>query len=96
MAASVPYFRLGIDFVCWRGLLTRLLCTVYESRDDWIIAVSLYRGTYYMCEYETEKRHEDRLHPDAQQARMAYWGHKFEQYCVTGKWTSTNSSIKVF
>ncbi|XP_046579126.1 decapping and exoribonuclease protein-like [Haliotis rubra] len=74
---------LNTDFVCWRGLLTRLLCTPYENRDGWIIAVTLFRGTYYLCEFETEEKRHERETTTERQDQMCYGGWKFEQYLTT-------------
>ncbi|XP_064609120.1 decapping and exoribonuclease protein-like [Liolophura sinensis] len=73
---------LNTDFICWRGLLTKLLCTPFERRDGWLIAIILYRGTYYMCEYDTEERKHQKQRITQRQDEMCYWGWKFEQYLV--------------
>ncbi|XP_013412716.1 decapping and exoribonuclease protein isoform X2 [Lingula anatina] len=36
--------NLHTDFVCWRGLLTKLLCTPYENKDGWLIAVTKFNA----------------------------------------------------
>ncbi|XP_046351572.2 decapping and exoribonuclease protein-like [Haliotis rufescens] len=74
---------LNTDFVCWRGLLTRLLCTQYESRDGWIIAVTLFKGTYYLCEFETEEKKHQRDTTTERQDQICYGGWKFEQYLTS-------------
>ena len=74
---------LHTDFVCWRGLLTKLLCTSYEGRDGWQIAVTKYNGTFYLCEFETERRQQEKLRETERQREMSYWGFKFEQYLTT-------------
>ena len=72
------------DFICWRGLLTKLLCTPYENQEGWKIAVCRFRGTLYMCEFDTdEKLQENRLDDKCQQ-KMCYWGFKFETYITAG------------
>lgn len=63
------------NFVCWRGLLTKILCTPYETRDGWTIAVSRFGGTLYMCECEKTASY-----PGME--LMTYWGFKFEQYAT--------------
>ncbi|KAH1182975.1 hypothetical protein KIL84_004467 [Mauremys mutica] len=35
------------DFVTWRGHLTKVLTTPYESQEGWLLAVSLFRGTLH-------------------------------------------------
>ncbi|XP_062585389.1 decapping and exoribonuclease protein-like [Saccostrea cucullata] len=73
------------DFVCWRGLLTKLLCTPYENRDGWLIAVTRYKDTFYMCEFDTESRKRQKQEMSERQKEMSYWGWKFEQYVTSDK-----------
>ena len=77
-------FSLHTDFVCWRGLLTKILTTPYERRDGWIIAVTLYNDTYYMCEFDTEELLNAKENKSTREKHMAYWGYKFEQYLTSG------------
>lgn len=77
--------QLSTDFVCWRGLLTKILCTPYESQDGWIICVTKFQGTYYLCEFETKKRARDRENESERQKLMCYWGVKFEQFVTTDR-----------
>ena len=76
---------LNTDFICWRGLLTRILTSLYENRDGWIIGVTLFNGTYYMCEFDTVSKLNQRMNASEREKHMTYWGHKFEQYVVSGK-----------
>ncbi|KAL2101038.1 hypothetical protein ACEWY4_002799 [Coilia grayii] len=71
---------LGIDFVTWRGHLTKLLTTPYETQDGWLLAVSRLAGTFYISEVETEKARRDRENRTERHEEMMYWGYKFEQY----------------
>ena len=34
--------------VCYRGLLTTLLCTSYESKEGWEVTAARWRGTIYL------------------------------------------------
>ena len=72
------------DFVCWRGLLTKLLCTPYEKLEGWKIAVCRFRRTLYMCEFETDEKLDDSRFDDKRQQEMSYWGFKFETYITAG------------
>ncbi|XP_076075179.1 decapping and exoribonuclease protein-like [Mytilus galloprovincialis] len=76
---------LHTDFICWRGLLTKLLCTPYENRDDWLIAITKYNNTIYMCEFETEHRKKNKADMTERQDEMSCWGWKFEQYVTADK-----------
>lgn len=76
------YFRLSADFVCWRGVLTKLAATPYDSgsrAEGWKIAVAKFRGTHYIREYDTEKHKENERNMTQRQRLMSYWGHKFEK-----------------
>ncbi|KAH9508443.1 hypothetical protein Btru_055247 [Bulinus truncatus] len=77
--------RLNIDFVCWRGLLTKLLCIPYENREDLLVAVIYFRGTYYMCEYDTDHKILQKKNATPEQEEMCAWGFKFEQYVTADK-----------
>ncbi|XP_035253005.1 decapping and exoribonuclease protein [Anguilla anguilla] len=71
---------LGVDFVTWRGHLTKLLTTPYETREGWMLAVTRLGGTLYVSEVETEAARRDREASSARHQEMMYWGYKFEQY----------------
>ncbi|XP_068193966.1 decapping and exoribonuclease protein [Antennarius striatus] len=71
---------LDVDFVTWRGHLTKLLTTPYETRDGWLLAVTRFRGTLYISEVETEAARRERENRTERHEEMMYWGYKFEQY----------------
>lgn len=74
---------LKTDFVCWRGLLTTMSVSPYEKFNDWMFSIILHKGTYYLCEIETEKHKNERLNQDEKSKSFTYWGHKFETYITT-------------
>jgi len=76
---------LSTDFVCWRGLLTRLLCVPYENRDDLLIGVIKFRNTFFLCEFETEAKKRQKEETTPRQEEMCAWGFKFEQYVTKEK-----------
>ena len=84
---------LNTDFICWRGLITKILCTPYENREGWKIAITLYNHTYYMCEFDTDARKEQRKSESHYQKVLTYGGYKFEQYVTS---TSKHSLYLVF
>jgi len=74
------------DFVCWRGLLTKLLVTPYENREGWIIAASRSGGrTIFMDDYDTEGRKFNKSRMTEEHKEMTFWGYKFEQYVTSAK-----------
>uniref|UniRef100_A0AAV2KFJ4 Decapping nuclease n=1 Tax=Knipowitschia caucasica TaxID=637954 RepID=A0AAV2KFJ4_KNICA len=76
---------LDVDFVMWRGHLTKLLTTPYENREGWMFAVTRFRGTIYISEVETEAARRDRDNRTERHSEMMYWGYKFEQYMCADK-----------
>ncbi|RNA07088.1 decapping and exoribonuclease [Brachionus plicatilis] len=74
---------LKLDFVCWRGLLTTMSVSAYDKFKDWKFSIILYRGTYYLCEIETDSQREQRINPDQKTKSFTYWGHKFETYITS-------------
>ncbi|XP_034751223.1 decapping and exoribonuclease protein isoform X1 [Etheostoma cragini] len=71
---------LDVDVVTWRGHLTKLLTSPYETREGWLLAVTRFRGTLYISEVETEAARRDRETRTERHEEMMYWGYKFEQY----------------
>jgi RAT1-interacting protein len=73
--------RLPFDFITYRGQLTKIMCTPYDRKDSWRMALSLWNRTIYMTELETEQAQQQKLHQTDRQKLMCYWGRKFEDYC---------------
>ncbi|XP_047428211.1 decapping and exoribonuclease protein [Mugil cephalus] len=71
---------LDVDFVTWRGHLTKLLTTPYETREGWMLAATRFEGTLYVSEVETEAARRERENRTERHEEMMYWGYKFEQY----------------
>lgn len=79
------------NFVTWRGLLTKLLCSPYSKTEPWRLAATLYNGTIYLSEIETEEAKRNRETQTPRMKEMCYWGVKFEDYV-----TSTGSVISMY
>ncbi|XP_072022223.1 decapping and exoribonuclease protein-like [Amphiura filiformis] len=75
--------RLLADFIAWRGHFTKLLCTPYEKREGWAMAVTLFNGTWYISEVETQENRHRRKNMNSRELEMTYWGYKFEQYVTS-------------
>uniref|UniRef100_H3C3F3 Decapping nuclease n=1 Tax=Tetraodon nigroviridis TaxID=99883 RepID=H3C3F3_TETNG len=71
---------LEAEFVTRRGRLTKLLTTPYESREGWLLTVTMFKGTLYISEVETEAARRERESRTERHEEMTYWGYKFEQY----------------
>ncbi|XP_075692533.1 decapping and exoribonuclease protein isoform X2 [Rhinoderma darwinii] len=68
------------DFVTWRGHLTKILCTPFETQEGWILAVTLFKGTLYISERETATTYKKRKERTKDQEKLMYSGYKFESY----------------
>ncbi|KAG7506009.1 hypothetical protein JOB18_044991 [Solea senegalensis] len=79
-ATTASSRALDADFVTWRGHLTKLLTTPYETREGWLLAVTKFRGTLYISELETEAARREQENRTERHEEMTYWGYKFEQY----------------
>lgn len=91
----VAYSVLDVDFVTWRGHLTKLLTTPYETREGWLLAVTRFRGTMYISEVETEAARRERENRTERHDEMMYWGYKFEQYACAGRRVCTVDSNQI-
>lgn len=80
---SSPLQTLSTDFVCFRGLLTTLMCTPYEKRKDWEFVALKYKETIYLCSIETEQKRLQEQQKNDRQKQMASWGYKFEQFVLS-------------
>lgn len=76
---------LHTDFVSYRGLLTVIMCSVYETRENWMLGATKYKDTIYLCQYATEEAVRRNENQSAKEERMTSWGYKFEQYMIAGE-----------
>jgi len=81
--ASGELDSLHTDLVCYRGLLTTLLCSPYEGKEGWEVTAARWRGTIYLRQQETEERRRQRERETDRQKTMSSWGYKFEQYLTS-------------
>ncbi|XP_068674928.1 decapping and exoribonuclease protein-like [Montipora foliosa] len=78
-----PLPSLHTDFITWRGHLTKIMCTPYEKRDSWQMAATLYNGTIYISEVETEENRHKRENMEEKHKEMCYWGYNFESFVTS-------------
>uniref|UniRef100_A0A0K0FEA4 Decapping nuclease n=1 Tax=Strongyloides venezuelensis TaxID=75913 RepID=A0A0K0FEA4_STRVS len=69
-----------VDFVCFRGLLTKIGNSLYSENDTFRAVAMFYNGVIFLCEYPTEDELERLANVSEKDQRFSYWGHKFEQY----------------
>lgn len=79
------------NFVSWRGMLTKLLCSPYNKQEPWKMAVTLYNGTIYFSEIETEESRARTARETPREQQMCYWGMKFEDYMTSSGWLLISS-----
>ncbi|XP_069798923.1 decapping and exoribonuclease protein-like [Dendropsophus ebraccatus] len=72
------------DFVTRRGILAKILCTPYEKQADWLLTVTLFKGTLYIDERETDGARKWREQCGEEEKRLIYSGFKFENYIISG------------
>ena len=59
------------------------MCTPYEKRDSWQMAATLYNGTIYISEVETEENRHKRENMEEKHKEMCYWGYNFESFVTS-------------
>jgi len=94
--SSVALETLSTDFVCFRGLLTTLMCTPYERRDGWEFNAVKFKKTIYLCAVETDQKKSQRLNESQRQKDMCSWGFKFEQYVLSDEPRISDPNHDVF
>ena len=72
---------LHTDFVCYRSLLAKIMCSVHENSEGWLMGATNYRETIYLCEYKPNRQ---KLYTDEKRRNVA-WRHKFEQYMTAAR-----------
>lgn len=63
--------------VTWRGIMTKILCTPYNSNESWIFSVCRVNGVIYLVE-TSESRANSSTPINDRHARMIFWGYRFE------------------
>lgn len=69
------------EIVCYRGLLTTLFSTPYD-KEGWIVCASKFKGTIYLCAFDTDAKKLQVSMETYHQKRCCSWGRKFEQYML--------------
>ena len=87
-----PLHTLSTNFVCFRGLLTTLMCTPYEKREDWEFVALKYKETIYLCRIETEQQRLFEQRKNDRQKHMESWGFKFEQFVLSDSINDTEEN----
>ncbi|XP_068145952.1 protein cutoff [Drosophila tropicalis] len=81
--ATSDRVEVNADVVCSREILQLLMCTPYESKNNWTFAVTRYRNTIYISHVKSTKVgsfDKDQMILDMQ----ASWLKELEKHCTTG------------
>ncbi|RWS30576.1 protein Dom3Z-like protein [Leptotrombidium deliense] len=76
---------LNTDFICFRGLLSLILNTPYERKEDWCIHAVKFNGTIYMLAKLTERRLREEENKSEYAQKASFGGYRFEEYVCTEK-----------
>lgn len=68
---------IGVDFVTYRGVLTKLLVTPFV-RDNWLIGVTKFKGSYYLCPFYDQSESQD--YKGTANNMFSFGGYRFEHY----------------
>lgn len=85
-------FRLKVEFLCYRGLLTHVMDSVFHY-EPWSLLVTNWKGTLYLSEIKNPENYNI---PKAKMDMFSSWGYKFEQYLSTGKFCYLFVSTRIF
>lgn len=68
------------DVVCFRGVLSMLMLTPYEKQEGWMLCATKFRGTLYLCQFDTDEKREKTNNLTEKDKKFLFWGRKFEKY----------------
>lgn len=71
------------NFVCFRGLLSRIMNTPYEDREAWILKAIRFKGTIYLCAEETSYKKAEKRRRTEKDIKFLRYGFKFESYILS-------------
>ncbi|KAF9346061.1 hypothetical protein BGX26_002451 [Mortierella sp. AD094] len=83
------------DFICYRGILTKIMCSPYTRNEPWELGATLYKGTIYIEEHVTPEKRNAALGTSERHKLMSYWGYRFETICNISKPVSGLRRTKV-
>jgi len=75
------------DFIMWRGTMTVIICTPYNRKEGWELAVTRFKGKLFVDQRDLEADRAKRAEETEQQRLMTFFGFKFEQYATWGSRT---------
>ncbi|KAF9573772.1 hypothetical protein EC968_008051 [Mortierella alpina] len=82
------------NFICYRGILTKIMCTPYSRNEPWELGATLYKGTIYIEEHVSAEKRQNSAGTNERHKLMSYWGYRFETICNISKPVSELRRIK--
>ncbi|KAF9318801.1 Dom-3 Z [Podila horticola] len=82
------------DFICYRGILTKIMCTPYTRNEPWELGATLYKGSIYIEEHVTDEKRQSAGGSNERHKLMSYWGYRFETICNISKPVSELQRVK--
>ncbi|XP_015111817.1 decapping and exoribonuclease protein [Diachasma alloeum] len=70
-------------FICYRGPLAKILKSPYQDRYGWMICAMKFKGTIYICPFDTEEEKRQKTKETERDKRMTFWGKRFEHYMLS-------------
>ncbi|KAG6862455.1 hypothetical protein C0995_000001 [Termitomyces sp. Mi166 len=77
----VPLHDVGV--VTWRGVITRILTSPYEEREEFELNMMSVNGTLYFEEHISEERLKEKNNMKPRHRIQMYYGYAFESYCTS-------------
>ncbi|KAI8599463.1 rai1 protein, partial [Dissophora ornata] len=73
------------DFICYRGVITKIMCTPYTKNEPWELGATLYKGSIYIEEHVSSEKRKNALGSNDRHKLLSYWGYRFETICTISK-----------
>ncbi|PVU88880.1 hypothetical protein BB559_005331 [Furculomyces boomerangus] len=91
LLSGIDIERYKANIYSYRGMITKIMCTPYSSKDSWNMNIVRHKGTIFIEEYKTEEDKEKNSDVSDSQKHMMYSGYKFEQLYTESKESSLKS-----
>ncbi|KAF8929471.1 hypothetical protein BGZ58_008926 [Dissophora ornata] len=82
------------DFICYRGVITKIMCTPYTKNEPWELGATLYKGSIYIEEHVSSEKRKNALGSNDRHKLLSYWGYRFETICTISKPVSELRRVK--
>lgn len=73
------------DFVMWRGMLTKIMCTPFFKGEAWCLNARLEGNSVFIeedFEFRSSQKKLKNIHQNSTMERLTYGGYKFESLCT--------------